>query len=154
MWLNRYPWNLQQCLEPLQNNDHMIPPQMYQAFLLGMSSIWSGSIHFEINDFDVKSMCQYAQSMCRGQYMCAKYTFLSGKKLPQKTVNGILTSSTTCYIHHMCLFRSTLFPNKSTCKISIANINKTRCLLSGIHLGYYFCHAQDMCAKYPKWLRP
>ncbi len=60
-----------------------------------MSSIWSGSIHCEINDFDVKSICQYAQSMCRGPYTFAKYTFLSGKKLPQKTVNGILTSSTT-----------------------------------------------------------
>ncbi len=52
--------------------------------------------------------------MCRGPYTFAKCTFLSGKKLPKKTVNGILTSSTTCYIRHMCLFRSTLFPNKST----------------------------------------
>ncbi len=40
--------------------------------------------------------------------------FFSSKKLPQKTVNGILTISTTCYIRHMCLFRSILFPNKST----------------------------------------
>ncbi len=79
-----------------------------------MSSIWSGSIHREINDFDVISICQYAQSMCGGPYTFAKCTFLSGKKLPQKTVNGILTSSTTCYIRHMCLFRSTLFPNKFT----------------------------------------
>ncbi len=71
---------------------------------VGMSSIWSGSIHHEINDFDVISICQYAQSMCGGPYTFVKCTFLSGKKLPQKTVNGILTSSTMCYIRHMCLF--------------------------------------------------
>ncbi len=70
--------------------------------LVGMSSIWSGSIQREINDFDVISICQYAQSMCGGPYAFAKYIFLSGKKLPQKTINGILTSSTTCYIRHMC----------------------------------------------------
>ncbi len=79
-----------------------------------MSSTWSGSIHREINDFDVISIYQYTQSMCGGPCTFAKCTFLSGKMLPQKTVNGILTSSTTCYIRHMCLFRSTLFPNKST----------------------------------------
>ncbi len=82
--------------------------------MIGMSSIWTGSIQCEINDFDVKSICQYAQSMCGGLDTFAKHTFLSGKKLPQKTVNGILTSSTTCYLRHMCLFQSTLFPNKST----------------------------------------
>ncbi len=91
-----------------------------------MLSIWSGSIHCEINDFDVISICQYAQSMCGGPYTFAKYIFLSGKKLPQKTVNGILTN--------------------------IANINKTRCFLSGIHLGDNFCRAQEMCAWDPKWL--
>ncbi len=52
--------------------------------------------------------------MCGGPYAFAKCTFFSGKKLPQKTVNGILTISTMCYIRHMCLFRSTLFPNKFT----------------------------------------
>ncbi len=39
-------------------------------------------------------------------------------------------------------------------KISIANINKTRCLLSGIHLGDNFRHAREMCARDPKWLCP
>ncbi len=76
----------------------------------GMSSILSGSIYHEINDFDVISICQYVPLICGGQYSCAKYTFLTDKKLPQKAVNG----STTCFICHMCLFRSTLFPNKST----------------------------------------
>ncbi len=40
-----------------------------------MSSIWSGSIHSEINDFDVISICQYAQSICEGPYTFAKCTF-------------------------------------------------------------------------------
>ncbi len=86
----------------------------YHGLPVGMSSIWRGSIHREINDFDVKSICQYAQSMCGGRNMFAKHTFLSGNKLPRKPVNGILTSSTTCYLRYMCLFRSTLFPNMST----------------------------------------
>ncbi len=119
--------------------------------LLGMSSIWSGSIHREINDFDVISICQYAQSMCGGPYTFVKYTFLSGKKLPQKTVNGILTSSTTCYIYVICVYFDQLYSQTSPqIKISIANINKTRCLLSRIHLGDNFRHAE----RDPKWLRP
>ncbi len=123
--------------------------------LLGMSSIWSGSIHREINDFDVISICQYAQSMCGGPYTFVKYTFLSGKKLPQKTVNGILTSSTTCYIHVICVYFDQLYSQTSPqIKISIANINKTRCLLSRIHLGDNFRHVQEMCVRDPKWLRP
>ncbi len=123
-----------------------------------MSSIWSGSIHREINDFDVKSICQYAQSMCgAGLYTFAKYTFLSCKKLPQKTVNDILTSSTTCYqfIYVICVYFDQLYYQISPqSKISIANINKTRCLLSRIHRGDNFRHAREMYVRDPKWLRP
>ncbi len=100
-------------------------------YFVGMSSIWRGSIHSEINDFDVKSICQYAQSMCGGLYMFAKHTFLSGKKLPQKHVNGIIC----VYFDQL---NSQISPQS---KISIANVNKTRCLLSGIHLGDNFRHA-------------
>ncbi len=97
------------------NETPTFPPNHFLVtYVLGMSSILCGSIHREINDFDVISICQYAQSMCGGPYAFAKPSFFSGKNLPQKTVNGILTISTTCYIRHMCLFRSTLFRNKST----------------------------------------
>ncbi len=109
-----------------------------------MSSIWKGLIHHEINDFDVKSICQYAQSMCGGLYTFAKHNFLSGKKLPQKPVNGII------WIYFDQLY-SQISPQS---KISIANVNKTRCLLSGIHLGDNFRHAREMCARDPKWLHP
>ncbi len=82
----------------LLNSVHIVTLCCY--CLIGMSAISSGSIHHEINDFDVKSICQYALSICGGQYSCAKY----GKKLPQKAVSG----STTGYVRHICLFLSTL----------------------------------------------
>ncbi len=82
----------------------------------------------------------------------AKHTFLSGKKLPQKTVNGILTSSTTCYLRHVSFDQlySQISPQS---KISIANINKTRCLLSGIHIGDNFRHVRAR-SKMAAPLRP
>ncbi len=58
-------------------------------------------------------------------------------------------------IYVICVYFDQLYSQKSPqSKISIANINKTRCLLSGIRLGDNFHHAQKMCARDPKWLRP
>ncbi len=75
-----------------------------------MSSISSGSIHREINDVDVKSICQYAQSMCGGQYMSAKYTFLSGKKLPQKLLMAFLPAQLHAIYSEQSLNISSIFP--------------------------------------------
>ncbi len=53
-------------------------------------------------------------------------------------------------IYVICVYFDQLYSQISPqSKISIANINKTPCLLSGIQLGDNFCHARD-----PKWLRP
>ncbi len=55
----------------------------------------------------------------------------------------------------ICVYFDQLYSQISRqSKISIANIHKTRYLLSGICLGDNFCHAQKMCARDPKWLRP
>ncbi len=119
-----------------------------------MSSIWRGSIHREINDFDVISICQYAHSMCAGPYAFAKCTFFSGKKLPQKLLMAFLPSQLRA-IYIICVYFDQLFSQISPqSKISIANINKTRCLLSRNRLGDNFRHAQKMCVRDPKWLRP
>ncbi len=87
-----------------------------------MSSISSGSIHCEINDFDVKSICQYAPSICRGQYSCAKYTFLTGKKLPQMA----LLPPQLCAIYVICVYFYQLYSQISPqSKMSIANMATT-----------------------------
>ncbi len=58
-------------------------------------------------------------------------------------------------IYVICIYFDQLYSQISPhSKISIANINKTRCLLSGIRLGDNFRHAQKMCVRDPKWLRP
>ncbi len=56
-------------------------------------------------------------------------------------------------IYVICAYFDQLYSQISPqSKISIANINKTRCLLSGIHFGVNFRHAREMCVHDPKWL--
>ncbi len=58
-------------------------------------------------------------------------------------------------IYVICVYFDQLYSQISPqSKISIANINKTPCLLSGINLGDNFRHAQKMCTRDPKWLHP
>ncbi len=119
-----------------------------------MSSIWSGSIHREINDFDVISICQYTQSMCGGPYAFAKCTFFLARSLLKKLLMAFLPSQLLA-IYVICVYFDQLYSQISPqSKISIANINKTRCLLSRIRLGDNFRHAQKMCVRDPKWLCP
>ncbi len=83
------------------------------AAATGMYLYW-GCHRYRVDRFTVKLMILISNPYANMLNRCAEDTFLTGKKLRQKATNGILTSSTMCYIHHMCLFRSTLFPNKST----------------------------------------
>ncbi len=119
---------------------------------LGMSSIWSGSIHREINDFGVISICQYAQSMCGGPYMFAKCTFFfPARSFLKKLLMAFLPAQLRA-LYVICVYFDQCYSQISPqSKISIANINKTRCLLSGIRLGDNFRHAQKMCVWDPKW---
>ncbi len=71
--------------------------------------------------------------------MCAKYTFPAQLRA----------------MYVICVYFDQLYSQISPqSKISIANISKTRCLLSRIHLGDNFRHAQEMCERDPKWLLP
>ncbi len=121
-----------------------------------MSSILSGSIHREINDFDVISICQYqyAQSMRRGPSSLRNALFFPARSFLKKMLMAFLPAQLHA-IYVICVYFDQLYSQISPqSKISIANINKTRCLLSGIHLGDNFPHAQKMCARDQKWLRP
>ncbi len=58
-------------------------------------------------------------------------------------------------IYVICVYFDQLYSQISPqSKISIANINKTQCLLSEIQLGDNFVHAREIWARDPKWLRP
>ncbi len=118
-----------------------------------MSSIWSGLIHREINDFDVISICQYAQSMCGGPYTFTKCTSFSDKKLPQKTVNGILTISTTCYIRHVSILINFIpkqvhkvrFPLQTSTKHDVFSPESTLATTS-VMRKRCACESQNGCA--------
>ncbi len=121
--------------------------------LLGMSSIWSGSIHLKLM---ISMSYRYANMLNR----CAEdhtrlrnALFFPARSFLKKLLMAFLPAQLSS-IYVICVYFDQHSQISPQSKISIANINKTRCLLSGIHLGDNFCHAQKMCARDPKWLRP
>ncbi len=111
------------------------------GYTLGISSIWSGSIHREINDSmlyrygNMLNRCSEDHTRLRNALFFLARSFL--KKMLMAFLRAHLRA-----IYVICVYFDQLYSQISPqSKISIPNINKTRCLLSGIHLGDNFRHA-------------
>ncbi len=76
---------------------------------------------------------------------CVRNThFVRARSFLKKLLMAFLPAQLRA-IFAICVYFDQLYSQTSPqSKISIANINKTRCLLSGIHLGDNFRHARDV----------
>ncbi len=128
----------------LQIKNHIIIVLKWTVKIIGMSSIWR-------DRFTVKLMIsmsnRYANMLnrCEEDYTRSRNTLF----FPARS---FLKNLLMAFI---CVYFDQLYSQISPqSKISIANINKIWCLLSGIHLGDNFRHAREMCAQDTNWLCP